>query len=129
MAAGLVLLAWASSVAQLYAGFVVLSLAWVGFGTVTAAAIVGAWFDQKRGLAIGLAFTGATCSGIFLVPGLVLLVELSGFRKALLIATTVTVVLLVPIVMAIVRFPRTQERSVEHGTQSSASMSRFKLLR
>ncbi|CAN5437058.1 MFS transporter [soil metagenome] len=128
LAGGLALLASASSVVQLYAGFVVLSLAWVGLGTVTAAAIVGAWFDRRRGLAISLTFTGATCSGIVLAPGLVLLVGAIGFRDALLTAAAVTVIVLVPIVAAMVRFPRPQERTVETGAQPDALLSRLQLL-
>ncbi len=74
LAASQLLLASATSLVQLYVGFLVLSLAWVGLGTITAAVIVGAWFDRRRGLAISLTFTGATCGGIVLTPGLVLLV-------------------------------------------------------
>lgn len=81
LATGLALLGSATSVLQLYIGFSVLALAWVGLGAVTAAAIVGAWFDRKRGLAISLTYSGATCSGIVLAPGLVLLVDRSDFSK------------------------------------------------
>lgn len=129
LAAGLALLASATSVAHLYAGFVVLALAWVGLGTVTAAAIVGSWFDRKRGLAISLTFMGATCSGIVLVPGLVLLVESFGFRDALWIAAVTSVIVLVPIVAAVVRFPLSAERSLQTASQTSAPLSRWKLLR
>jgi cyanate permease len=128
LAAGLALLASAHSLAQLYAGFVVLSLAWVGLGTVTAAAIVGAWFDRKRGLAISLTFTGATCSGIALAPGLVLLVGAIGFRDALLIAAAVMVIVLVPVVAVIVRFPLLHERPVLTAPSSTESLSRLQLL-
>ncbi|MDB5657213.1 MAG: hypothetical protein JWQ94_4826, partial [Tardiphaga sp.] len=129
LASGLTLLAGTTSVLQLYAGFVVLALAWVGLGTVTAAAILGAWFDRKRGLAISLTFTGATCSGILLAPGLVWLVGYVGFRSALGIAAIATVVVLVPAVGGIIRFPRSQERSVGIAATSSASLSRLQLLR
>jgi cyanate permease len=129
LAAGLALLGSAHSLVQLYAGFVVLSLAWVGLGMVAAAAIVGAWFDRKRGLAFSLTLAGATCSGIVLAPGLVLLVEWTGFRDALWIAATVTVIVLVPVVTAIVRFPMAQERLVEITPHVSAPMSRLQLLK
>jgi MFS family permease len=129
LAAGLALLASAGSVVQLYAGFVVLALAWVGLGAVTAAAIVGAWFDRKRGLAISLTFTGATCSGIVLTPGLVLLVEAIGFRHALFIATAAMAIVLVPIVAAIVRLPAVPERPVGRTAPAAASLTRRQLLR
>ncbi|MDB5501849.1 MAG: hypothetical protein JWR89_1751 [Tardiphaga sp.] len=129
LAAALALLASANSVVQLYAGFFVLALAWVGLGAVTAAAIVGAWFDRKRGLAISLTFTGATCSGIVLTPGLVLLVEAIGFRNALWVAAACAVVVLVPLVVAIIRFPLEQERPAESAAPPSEALSRMSLLR
>ena len=127
LAVAVALLGSAVSVVQLYAGFVVLALAWVGLGTVTAAAIIGAWFDRKRGLAISLTFSGATCSGIVLAPGLVLLVEAIGFRSALWIAAAVTLVVLVPVVIGNIRFPRAHERHVE-GTALAPAPSRRSLL-
>ncbi len=129
LAAALLVLASASTVVRLYAGFMVLALAWVGLGTVTAAAIIGAWFDRKRGLAISLTFTGATCSGIALVPGLVLLVASIGFRHALWGAAAVMVIVLAPIAAIVLRYPRVHERPVATTALSSASLSRLQLLR
>ena len=128
LALSLALLASATSVVQVYAGFVVLALAWVGLGTVTAAAVVGAWFDRKRGLAISLTFTGATCSGIALAPGLVLLVEAMGFRNALWTATAAMLMVLVPVVVAFVRLPAQAQPDGQAG-RSSPSLSRRELLR
>jgi predicted MFS family arabinose efflux permease len=129
LATGLVLLASADSLLHLYAGFVVLALAWVGLGTITAAAIVGAWFDRKRGLAISLTFTGATFSGILLMPGLVLLVEATGFRHALDIAAAVLAIVLVPVVAIMVRFPRAGERRIAEAVHAAPPLSRADLLR
>lgn len=129
LAVSQLLLASATSLVQLYMGFVALALAWVGLGTITAAVIVGAWFDRKRGLAISLTFTGATCGGIVLTPGLVLLVGSAGFRDGLMIAALGIVFLLVPIAAAIIRFPPVRERTLEESSSPSASLSRRILLR
>ena len=129
LATSLMLLASAGSVVQLYTGFLVLALAWVGLGTVTAAAIVGMWFDRKRGLAISLTFTGGTCSGILFTPGLVWLVQSTGFRDALGIAAAVAVIVLVPVVAAVIRFPPRQERPDDTVMPSPASLSRLQLFR
>jgi predicted MFS family arabinose efflux permease len=129
LAAGLALLATTQTILQFYAGFVVLAFAWVGLGTVTAATIIGAWFDRKRGLAISLAFSGATLSGMFLIPGLVRLVEAIGFGPALGMATAVAVVVLVPVVASIIRFPRAGEHRPAEHTQAVAPQSRARWLR
>ncbi len=42
----------------LYAAFALVSLGWVGMGAVVISALVGAWFEKRRGLAISLAFSG-----------------------------------------------------------------------
>ncbi|MBC7580311.1 MFS transporter [Tardiphaga sp. vice154] len=128
LATGLALLGSATSVLQLYIGFSVLALAWVGLGAVTAAAIVGAWFDRKRGLAISLTYSGATCSGIVLAPGLVLLVGSIGFQQALWLAAAATLIVLIPVVATIVRFPRAAERLVASTNPTSATLSRWSLL-
>lgn len=129
LAASQILLASATSLVQVYAGFVVLALAWVGLGTITAASIVSAWFDRKRGLAISLTFTGATCGGIVLAPGLVQLVETIGYRHALMIAALAAVIVLVPIVAAMIRLPAAQDEPVDVAPQSSLPISRRILLR
>lgn len=129
LAASQALLATTTSLLQLYAGFLVFALAWVGLGTITAAAIVGSWFDRKRGLAISLTFTGATFGGVALTPGLVLLVESIGYRSALIAAVTAVVIVLVPVVAAIVRFPRAQTDPLQDASQSPLPLSRGELLR
>jgi len=57
---------------------------------------VSLWFVRRRGLAISLAFTGASFGGVVVTPLLVLLVERLGFRSAMLIGTAVMVAVLVP---------------------------------
>lgn len=128
LAAGIALLVSADTIPQLYAGFVVLSLGWVGLGTITAAAIVSAWFDRKRGLALSITFTGATLSGMLLMPGLILLVEAFGFRPAFGIAAAAAVVVLVPIVALVIGVPHPRERAVE-AAHAAPSLSRATLFR
>ena len=79
LAASTVLIALAREPWQLYLAFALMSLGWTGMGTVAIAALVSAWFDRRRGLAISLALTGASCGGVVVVPLLVLLVEAIGF--------------------------------------------------
>jgi predicted MFS family arabinose efflux permease len=69
------------------------------------ATVLNSWFDRRRGLALSLAFNGATCGGIVLVPLLLSLTGSIGFRSAMLAATMVMVLLVLPVVVGFIRWP------------------------
>src|SRR2546421_114589 len=80
-------------------GCFLLALGWTGMGTVVIATVVSVWFVRRRGLAISLAFNGASFGGVIVAPLLVLLVEAIGFSAAMLGATAIMIVVLVPVVL------------------------------
>jgi len=131
------LLAWASSPWQLYVAFILMSLGWIGMGTIVIAAVVSLWFVRRRGLAISLAFTGASSGGIVVTPLLVLLVERFGFATAMLTAMAVMVAVLVPVAVAWIGPPSaagSAEAEADDSSQAQISsapgeVSRTKLLR
>ena len=135
LAASMAMLASATTVWQLYAAFILMSLGWIGMGTVVIATVVSLWFVRRRGLAISLAYTGASFGGVVATPLLVLLVERTGFAAAMLTAAALTVVVLVPVALAWIG-PRSQAGAVETGDPSqpqpppaTADISRAKLIR
>lgn len=97
LAASMLLIAFAAAPWQLYVAFALMSLGWIGMGTVVIATVLSLWFVRRRGLAISLAFTGASAGGILVTPLLVLLVEQFGFAAAMLTATAIMVAILVPV--------------------------------
>jgi MFS family permease len=99
LAASTILLAFATKPWQLYAAFILMSLGWTGMGVVVIATIVSHWFVRRRGLAISVAFNGASCGGVVVAPLLLLLGDRIGFPAAMLTATTIMVVVLVPVVV------------------------------
>jgi MFS family permease len=137
LAASTILLASATTPLQLYAAFFLMSLAWIGMGTIVIATVVSLWFVRRRGLAISLAFTGASASGVIVTPLLVLLVDRFGFRAGMLIATSVMVVVLVPVAVGWIGPPRGDgpaKRQIDdlQKTQSAPAVgeiSRAKLMR
>ncbi len=90
---------------QLYLAYALMSVGWTGMGTVVIATVLNAWFERRRGLALSLAFNGATCGGIVLVPTLLALSGSIGFRSAMLAATIVMVVLVLPVVVVFISWP------------------------
>src|SRR5437588_7143215 len=105
LAASMLLLAFAAAPWQLYVAFALMSLGWIGMGTVVIATVLSLWFVRRRGLAISLAFTGASCGGVVVTPLLVFLVERFGFSVAMLSATAIMVVLLVPLALTWIGAP------------------------
>jgi len=65
--------------------------------------ILAPWFQQRRGLAVSLAFNGATLGGVLVTPGLIHLVGAFGFARALTIAALVLLVVLLVIAAAVMR--------------------------
>jgi len=65
--------------------------------------ILAPWFQQRRGLAVSLAFNGATLGGVLVTPGLMHLVGAFGFARALTIAALVLLVVLLVIAAAVMR--------------------------
>ncbi|QOZ47013.1 MFS transporter [Bradyrhizobium sp. CCBAU 53340] len=90
---------------QLYLAYALMSVGWTGMGTVVIATVLNSWFERRRGLALSLAFNGATCGGIVLVPVLLALSGSIGFRSAMLGATVVMVVLVLPVVVVFTGWP------------------------
>jgi MFS family permease len=143
LAASMTLLASATAPWQLYVAFILMSLGWIGMGTVVIATVVSLWFVRRRGLAISLAFTGASCGGIVVTPVLVLLVERFGFAAAMLTGTAITVAVLVPVAVAWVGppssgvpaeariddTPQAQMSSAPSDLSAPGDLSRAKLMR
>jgi predicted MFS family arabinose efflux permease len=134
LAASTTLLAFAATLWQLYAAFILMSAGWIGMGTVVIATVLNLWFARRRGLAISLAFTGASSGGVVITPLLVLLVERFGFTTAMLIATAIMLAVLVPAIVAWVGPPSATgvaagDSRPEIRTASTDSLSRTKLMR
>src|SRR4029079_13681567 len=105
LGASTVLLALMQTTWQLYLAYALMSVGWTGMGTVVIATVLNAWFERRRGLALSLAFNGATCGGLVLVPLLLSLTGSIGFQSAMLAATIAMVVLVLPVVVIFIGWP------------------------
>jgi len=86
MAAGLLLLGRVATPWQLYPAFLVMSVGWGAMSGAAINIILAPWFERRRGLAVSLAFNGATLGGVFVTPTLLPLIDALGFRRALAVA-------------------------------------------
>jgi MFS family permease len=121
LAASTTLLAFATVPWQLYAAFILMAFGWIGMGTVVIATIVSIWFVSRRGLAISLAFNGASFGGVIVAPLLVLLVETIGFTAAMLATTAIMLAVLVPAVLAWIGPPPQSGNLAEHQPERSSA--------
>ncbi|MCP1738195.1 MFS transporter [Bradyrhizobium japonicum] len=121
LGASTVLLALMQTPWQLYLAYALMSVGWTGMGTVVIATVLNAWFERRRGLALSLAFNGATCGGIVLVPLLLSLTGSIGFQSAMLAATMAMVVLVLPVVVIFIGWPT--QMSPASGGRPSAGMA------
>ena len=113
---------------QLYLAYALMSVGWTGMGTVVIATVLNTWFERRRGLALSLAFNGATCGGIVLVPVLLVLSDSIGFRSAMLAATIVMVVLVLPVVVIFTGWPADASLTSAGRASGDAAHSRRALL-
>jgi MFS family permease len=120
---GMVQLPW-----QLFAVYLVMSFGWAAMSVGAITNILGLWFDRRRGLAISLALTGASASGVVIIPALVLLIARCGFEAAMIVAGAVMVVALVPITLAWLREPASDlasSRQRRGGTDRAGAAARW----
>jgi MFS family permease len=90
---------------QLYVVYLLMALGWAGLGLGSITNLVGLWFRTHRGLAISLALNGASCGGIVLAPLLVWTIAQWGFAAAMLGASAVMVMLLMPLALTFLGTP------------------------
>src|SRR5207247_2387714 len=78
----------------------------VGWGSMSGAAIniiLAPWFERRRGLAVSVAFNGATLGGVTVAPVLIPLIAVLGFTRALVIAGLVSFGAVIAVAAAVMR--------------------------
>jgi len=120
-------LGWVHAVWQLYLDYLVMSFGWAAMGLATISTLIGAWFHERRGLAISLALNGASFAGMIGAPLLLFASDWLGFRSASLLAALLMVAVLLPMVLAwIDRGPLPLARA---GAAAASSWTRGRALR
>lgn len=97
MAAGVAALGVVTQPWQLYPAFLVMSVGWGSMSGAAINIILAPWFERRRGLAVSIAFNGATLGGVCIAPALIPLIGAVGFTRALALAAVVLLVVLVAV--------------------------------
>ncbi len=118
MAIGYVTAPW-----QLALAYLLIGCAYPCLATITISGSLLPWFQQRLGLALGLALTGASIGGALLVPAMVLASERYGFRETLTATGLGMIALLVPLILLAIRKPAEGEVPPAELQSSSASSS------
>jgi MFS family permease len=103
MATGLGALGIVAQTWQLYPVFLLMSLGWGAMSGAAINIIVAPWFVRRRGLAISIAFNGATIGGVIVTPALIPLIDRLGFARALATAGLVLLATLLAVAVGVMR--------------------------
>jgi cyanate permease len=106
---------------QLFAAYAVMAFGWATMSLGAITNILGLWFEEKRGLAISLALSGASFGGVIVVPALVFVAAADGFALAMIGAAFAILIAMLPIVSLLgTELPRavTRHSSGEDGQAS-----------
>ena len=88
---------------QLYPAFLVMALGWGAMSGAAINIILAPWFQRRRGLAVSIAFNGATLGGVIITPALILLMDRLGFARTLALAALASFVSLIALATAVMR--------------------------
>jgi MFS family permease len=103
MAAGLAALGRVAQPWQLYPAFLVMSVGWGAMSGAAINIVLAPWWERRRGLAVSIAFNGATLGGVIVAPALIPLIDAIGFECGLMAAALVALAVLLPVATGIMR--------------------------
>ena len=103
LAAGVVALGQVGKPWHLYPAFLLMSVGWGAMSGAAINIILAPWFERRRGLAVSIAFNGATLGGVFITPALIPLIGALGFGRGLGIAALAALVVLLAVSCLVMR--------------------------
>ncbi|PYM18442.1 MAG: MFS transporter [Candidatus Rokuibacteriota bacterium] len=103
MAAGVAALGLVTQAWQLYPVFLVMSVGWGAMSGAAINIVLAPWWQRRRGLAVSIAFNGATLGGVIVVPALIALIAAVGFRRATVAAAIMALIVLCAVALGVMR--------------------------
>ena len=103
MATGVTALGVVTQPWHLYPVFLVMAIGWGAMSGAALNLLVAPWFERRRGLAVSIAFNGATLGGVIIAPILIPLIDALGFTRAVATAAVVSLVALLSLAAFVMR--------------------------
>ena len=88
---------------QLYPVFLVMAVGWGSMSGAAINIILAPWWERRRGLAVSIAFNGATLGGVTVAPALIPLIAVLGFTRALVVAGLVSFAVVIAVAAVVMR--------------------------
>jgi len=115
------LLAFITDLWQLYIVYLLMAVGAASMHVGSISNVIGLWFDRQRGLALSLALNGASSGGILVTPVLVLAIAHYGFATAMLAASLLFAVVLLPVIALWIDRPPASVAPTPSGTAHAAA--------
>lgn len=109
-----------SSLASFYGFFFLLGLIGIGSTPVTWSRALSMWFVRNRGLALGMMLLGTSAAALVVPRIAVFSIENYGWRAMFPIVALLPLLVALPVVLAVFREPRPDERPTSLSTPSGA---------
>jgi len=103
MAAGMAALGVVTQPWHLYPVFLVMAVGWGSMSGAAINIILAPWWERRRGLAVSIAFNGATLGGVIVAPALIPLIAVLGFTRALVTAALVSFAVVIAVAAGVMR--------------------------
>jgi len=103
MAAGIAALGLVTQPWHLYPAFLVMAVGWGSMSGAAINIILAPWWERRRGLAVSIAFNGATLGGVIVAPALIPLIAVLGFTRALVTAALVSFAVVIAVAAGVMR--------------------------
>ncbi len=100
---GVILLSRATQLWHLYILFTVVGLGLSASTSIPASFVVANWFDRKRGMAMGLMFTGTSLGGMVMNPTNTYLLQTFGWRRSYVILGIAMSLIAIPLILLLIK--------------------------
>lgn len=108
------------SIVSFYAFFFLIGLVGIGSTPVTWSRALSMWFVKNRGLALGMMLLGTSAAALVVPRLAVFSIESFGWRSLFPIVALLPLLIALPVILAVFREPRVDERPAALSTASGA---------
>lgn len=114
---GLTSYAFCSNLVHFYAASVIIGIGAAGTYLIPISVIITNWFNEKRGLALAIAFAGTGVGGIIFGPLMNYMITIVGVSKTFLLVGAISAILILPVTLFLLRLTPVEMGLLPYGNQ------------